>query len=159
MYLHNLNILTLLKISNPILVINMNDQLEEHMRNSKSSIVDAIRELALAKSAFARSDRLEENQSLLFREIESIKEAIKGFLPYGIYELGMRDLEKKIQVKGEDILEDVQAKLDGKIDSFGLENALKFKVGYSEFTSLSRQILDIKSKFERHLYSDFEALK
>lgn len=133
------------------------------IKKSNLSLAEALREIDLAKQSFDKISSLEStlvHQNLVINEL---KIQMQQLVPMTLFNARLDEMhhvvEKAVKAKFEEISVQVYKLLNDKLSTSEAETLLKQKVTWASHNNLSQEIGNIKSRLDKHIFSDFEGLK
>ncbi|CAG9326398.1 unnamed protein product [Blepharisma stoltei] len=133
------------------------------IKKSNVSLADALREIELAKQSFEKISFLENTMNLHDLTLHEIKNQMQRFISTNFFNAKYDDLMLKIDQIIKSKFDEFSLKffstLNEKLSISDSEALFKQKVNYVDYNALSKKFEVIKNILEKHIYSDFEALK
>ncbi|CAG9328319.1 unnamed protein product [Blepharisma stoltei] len=133
------------------------------IKKSNLSLADALREIELAKQSFEKISMLERtinNQNL---HIQELSEQMQHFVLATLFTSKLDEvsymIEKAVKAKFEEFSAQFYNSLNDKLSIADAEVLLKQKVMWSAHNGLSQELGNLKSRLDKHIFSDFEGLK
>ena len=142
--------------------MNQTDDLSMVARG-KLSVADALKELETVKKAFEVSARIEEKlevQEIILQDLQAKNEF---FVSYSYVNTRIEDtksqLVKIIKDKFEELSASYFAQLNEKLNKNEIESYIATRCTWMAFNALSQSVGSLKSRVDKHIFSDFEGLK
>lgn len=130
---------------------------------ARLSIVEAVNQLDIAKSAFKQSEKIQGLLETHSREMDSIRTSMSSFVTSAYLSSKLDDFSQAVQSMLKSKFESFSTvycnQLDNKVSNEQLDSQLQKKVGWAQYSSLSQQVALLQSRVDKHIYSEFEGFK
>lgn len=129
----------------------------------KVSLAEALKEIEAVKKAFEISARLESRLNIQNDIIRDLQEKSDLYASYGFVmtkiEETKHSVTKIIKDKFEEFSTHYLSHLNDKANRSEIESAVSNRCTWSAFNTLSQNVGSLKSRLDKHVFSDFEGLK
>jgi len=141
---------------------NVIEQLE-NVKKGKACITDVIREINLAKKAFARMDKVEHKMNQLEKNQKDLAYQVRSLVPKNYLDSKFDAISSEINFAVKACLdkytEQYSNQLNDKVGFQEVQEILKQKTNSAAFNKLSEEVSKLGSKIEKHIKTDFEGFK
>ena len=129
----------------------------------KLSLAEALKELEIVKKSFEISERIEARLSQQDTILIDLQSKGENFASYSYVNSRIEDaksqMTKIIKDKFEELSVSYFTQLNEKISRNEIENFVSNRCTWVAFNSLTQNVSSLKSRFDKHIFSDFEGLK
>jgi hypothetical protein len=127
------------------------------------SISEALSQLDAVKQGFKATENIKQSLDRSQLEMSSIKNSITQMVSMSYFNTRLNEIfdkiDKSIQSKFDDFSSIYFSQLNSKISVENIETYLNKKVGWVPFNTLNQTVGSLQTRFEKHLYSEFEGFK
>lgn len=142
--------------------MNVSDEITSIFKG-KASLAEALKEIEAVKKAFEISGRLESKLGIQDEIIRELQEKSDMYASYSFvvakFEETKQSVMKIIKDKFEDFSANYFSQLNEKLNRNEIENYVSNRCTWVAFNSLTQNVGSLKSRIDKHIFSDFEGLK
>lgn len=142
--------------------MNVSDEITS-IYKGKISLAEAMKEIDTVKKAFEITGRIETKLSAQDEVIKDLQEKSDMYASYGFVmtkaEETKQSVNKIIKDKFEEFTANFFTHLNEKISRNEIDNFISNKCTWTAFNSLTQNVGSLKSRLDKHIFSDFEGLK
>ncbi|OMJ91958.1 hypothetical protein SteCoe_5392 [Stentor coeruleus] len=129
----------------------------------KASLAEALKEIEAVKKAFEITGKLELKLGTQDEIIRELQEKSDMYASYGFvvtkFEETKQSVMKIIKDKFEDFSTNYFSQLNEKLNRSEIDNYVSNRCTWVAFNSLTQNVGSLKSRIDKHIFSDFEGLK
>lgn len=135
----------------------------EEVSMSRVSISEAIKELELSREAFSHAGQIQDQLRSQESWINEIKHVMDSVVTFNFFNTRMEEfahaMDRAIKARVDELSVSVINQLNNKVTMTDAENLLSKKVSWNAYSTLSQQVGLLKSRVDKHIFSDFEGFK
>ena len=129
----------------------------------RQSLTDALNQMEVVKQAFQRSEEVKQLLEKNDLQMHNLRSTMHQMVSMEYFTSRMSEysevIEKSIRHKFDEFSSYYFSQLMSKLSAEELEPHLNKKVGWSAFNNLSQQVGSIQTRFDKHIYSEYEGFK
>ncbi|OMJ90362.1 hypothetical protein SteCoe_7277 [Stentor coeruleus] len=130
---------------------------------SRVSISEAIKELELSREAFSHAGQIQDQLKSHESWINEIKYVMESVVTFNFFNTRMEEfahaMDRAIKARVDELSVSVINQLNNKVTMADADNLLSKKVSWNAYSTLSQQVGLLKSRMDKHIFSDFEGFK
>ncbi|OMJ75854.1 hypothetical protein SteCoe_24916 [Stentor coeruleus] len=142
--------------------MNTSDEITSIFKG-KVSLAEALKEIDVVKKSFEISEKLVSKLDTQEEIIRELQEKSDMYASYGFvvtkFEETKQSVMKIIKDKFEDFSTNYFSQLNEKLNRNEIENYTSNRCTWVAFNSLTQNVGSLKSRIDKHIFSDFEGLK
>lgn len=142
--------------------MNVSDEITS-IYKGKISLAEAMKEIDAVKKAFEIIGRIETRLGIQDDAIKDLQEKSDMYASYGFVmskgEEAKQSVIKIIKEKFEEFTANFFTHLNEKLNRSEIDNFISNKCTWTAFNSLTQNVGSLKSRLDKHIFSDFEGLK
>ena len=129
----------------------------------KSSLAEALKQLDVVKKAFVKTEEIKEKLTKHENEMNNMRVSMGQMIHTKHFAAKIEEItgqiERSLARKFEEFTSVYFSELSSKISEKNIEASLNKKVSWASFNSLSQQVANMKTRLDKHLYSEYEGFK